>query len=78
MLWLSKQYVGAWRMSLLLPLSMLVGGRTMHARECKGMLVGAGDLLRQIAATKGIKRNTRSCSWQNYQKVGFKVYNKKE
>ena len=56
MLWLSKQYVGAWRMSLLLPLSMLVGGRTMHARECKGMLVGAGDLLRQIAATKGIKK----------------------
>ena len=59
-------------------LRMLVGGRTMHARECQGMLVGAGDLLRQIAATKGIKRNTRSCSWQNYQKVGFKVYNKKE
>ena len=37
-------------------LTMLVGGRTMHARECKGMLVGAGDLLRQIAATKGIKK----------------------
>ena len=29
----------------------------MHARECQGMLVGAGDLLRQIAATKGIKKD---------------------
>ena len=47
---------GGWRMPWLPPNSMLVAGGTMHARECQGMLVGSGDLLRQIVATKGTRK----------------------
>ena len=62
----------------LIPNSMLVVGGTMHARECQGMLVGAGDLLRQIVATKGTRKEQEEPELEKVPKMYLKAIAKKE
>ena len=77
MLWLVAQPAVCWCVgdALAATFSMLVDGRTIHARECQGMLVGAGDLLRQIVATKGIKMEQEE---RDQEEVPETFYQKKE
>ena len=49
----------------------------MHAGECRGMLVGAGDLLRQIVATKGTRKEQEEPELAKVPKMYLKAMAKK-